>query len=224
MDAQGAGKGRNRFEGRNTERLYGILGKGTRAFDALAEHPTILALNDAVLQPNYLLTASQSIEIGPGEPHQPYHYDDAFCLVPRPRQPFSTAVIYAIDDFTPSNGATLIFPRSHLWGDQIPRPGFDVPMPAIMPAGSAIFFLSTLWHGGGENSSSGSRLAVTFQYCEPYMRPQENMFLSVPFAHLSQMSPRLVSMLGYSIHPPFVGHSNGHHPLKAVNSILKSKL
>ncbi len=203
---------------------------------------------------------------------QPYHFDDAFCLVPRPRKalrcalslsmrcgvrhvltrvcPCSVASIFAIDDFTATNGATLIFPRSHLWAEgalglvlcdllfvvthllfsrtrtqcarvagRVPGPD-DHPIPCVMPAGSVVVFLSTLWHGGGPNTSQQSRLAVTFQYCEPFIRPQENQFLVVPQEMLPQLSPKMVSMLGYSIHPPFIGHVDGKHPLKALRAKL----
>ena len=30
------------------------------------------------------------------------------------------------------------------------------------------------------------------------------------------MSPRIQQMLGYSIHPPFMGHADGVHPLRYV--------
>ena len=30
------------------------------------------------------------------------------------------------------------------------------------------------------------------------------------------MSPRLQALLGYSIHPPFMGHANGLHPLRTL--------
>ena len=111
-----ARKGRNAFEGRNTSRPYAILAK-SRIFDMMVEHPRILRLLDSLLLPNYLITASQAINIHPGEDRQPYHFDDAFCAVPRPRSPFGVSAIWAIDDFTVHNGATVVFPKSHLWAD-----------------------------------------------------------------------------------------------------------
>ena len=111
-----ARKGRNAFEGRNTSRPYAILAK-SRIFDMMVEHPRILRLLDSLLLPNYLITASQAINIHPGEDRQPYRFDDAFCAVPRPRSPFGVSAIWAIDDFTVHNGATVVFPKSHLWAD-----------------------------------------------------------------------------------------------------------
>src|SRR5688572_23404945 len=50
--------GANRFEGHLTQRVYAPLSK-TRAIDDLMDHPRILALLDALLLPNYLLSQAQ---------------------------------------------------------------------------------------------------------------------------------------------------------------------
>jgi len=46
-------------------------------FAALVEHPRVLAICDAFLAPNYLLTAAQAICIHPGEAAQGVYYDDS---------------------------------------------------------------------------------------------------------------------------------------------------
>jgi hypothetical protein len=158
-DSETRQRGRNSFEGRLTRRPYGILGK-SRAFDSLAEHPLILGLLDQLLLPDYLITTTQAIQILPGENPQPLHYDDAFCNVPRPRQAFSVATIWAIDDFTPENGGTIIYPKSHLWGDRVPSVE-DEHFALTMEKGSVAVFLGTLWHGGGPNTANSVRTAVT---------------------------------------------------------------
>ena len=70
----------------------------------------MLALLDRLLIPNYLLSALQVINIEPGESAQLLHHDDGFYPVPRPRAPLSAATIWAIDDFTDNNGATVVVP------------------------------------------------------------------------------------------------------------------
>ena len=52
--------GRDDFEGHRTRRVYALFAK-TRAFDACATHPTILAVLDRVLQ-HYQLSAPTGIE------------------------------------------------------------------------------------------------------------------------------------------------------------------
>lgn len=211
-----APRGRNNFEGERTQRLYSVVAH-TRDCDPLIEHPRILALLDRLLMPNYLLSQFQGIHILPGETPQPPHYDDAFYPLQRPRPALSAATIWALDDFTAENGATMIHPGSHLWGDRTPEAG-DTAVPAVMPAGSVIFFLGTLWHGGGANRTGAGRLGASAQYCEPWLRTQENLFLSTPASALAGRSEDMLRMLGYSIHPPFVGMVNGMHPKRLLET------
>lgn len=206
--------GRNNFEGHKTQRVYNVL-EQTRAIDALAVHPRITGLLDTLFQPNYLLSQAQIINILPGEAAQPLHYDDGFYPVERPRPPFGAATVWAIDEFTADNGATVVIPESHKLGQEIVTDR-NLAIPATMPAGSVVFFLGTLWHGGGANPSDNPRLAVTCQYCEPWLRPQENFFLELSKKTLNQIPEALLSMTGYSIHPPFMGMVNGMHPKRVL--------
>ena len=205
--------GRNPFEGRSTQRIYSVLNK-TRACDVIADHPRVLALLDRLLLPNYLLSMLQVINILPGEQAQMLHTDDAFYPLPRPRKALGAATIWAIDDFTADNGATDIIPGSHLWGEQRPNPVDRQPV--VMPAGSCVFFVGTLWHGGGANRSDRPRLAVTAQYCEPWVRPQEAFTLSMTRDTVLAVSEDIRRMLGYSIHPPFIGQVDGMHPKRLL--------
>ena len=84
-----------------------------------------------------------------------------------------------------------------------------------MPAGSVVVFAGTLLHRGGANTTDRPRLAITPQYCEPWLRQQEPMML-VAGAAAADYPPALQSLLGYSIHPPFMGHIGGRHPLKTL--------
>lgn len=104
--------GRNDFEGHRTQLVYSLVGPAP-IFAALVEHPLVLALCDAFLAPNYLLTASQAINIRPGETPQPFHTDDSFYRIARPRRAVSLSFIFAVDPFTAENGATHVVPGSH---------------------------------------------------------------------------------------------------------------
>lgn len=209
--------GRNTFEGRRTQRVYSVLNK-TRACDRLVDYPRVLALLDRLFMPNYLLSQLQVINIAPGETSQLLHCDDSFYPIPRPRPPLGAATIWAIDEFTEDNGATVVVPGSHVWDGERQAGPADNQMPVAMPAGSCVFFVGTLWHGGGANRSPRERLAVTAQYCEPWLRPQEAYSLSVPADIAHTVSEDIRRMLGYSIHPPFVGAVNGMHPLRLLEA------
>jgi ectoine hydroxylase-related dioxygenase (phytanoyl-CoA dioxygenase family) len=207
--------GRNSFEGRSTQRIYSVLSR-TRVCDRLADHPRVIAVLDQLLMPNYLLSALQAINIQPGEAAQLAHHDDGFYPVPRPRAPLAAATIWAIDDFTADNGSTVLFPGSHRWGKRRPGPN-DQSLPVVMSAGSCVFFVGTLWHGGGANTTSRDRLAVTAQYCQPWLRPMEAFTLSISRDIAREVSGDIRRMLGYSIHPPFVGAVDGLHPLRLLD-------
>lgn len=208
--------GRNNFEGFATQRLYTMMAE-TGIANPMVEHPLILGLLDQIFEPNYLLSQLQIINIRPGEAAQPLHYDDGFYPWPRPRRALSAATIIAVDDFTEDNGATVLIPESHNWGDRMPS-GDDKTklVKAIMPKGSALFFLGTLWHGGGANQSSAPRMCLTAQYCAPFCRTQENFSLSVPKAQVKTFSENIQRLLGYSIHPPFMGMVEGKHPKRVL--------
>ncbi|MDP5053300.1 MAG: phytanoyl-CoA dioxygenase family protein [Congregibacter sp.] len=207
--------GRNSFEGERTQRLYGLPQK-CRGADDFIVHPLILAHLDRLLQPNYLLSQAQVINILTGSPAQPLHIDDGFYPWPSPRPALSVATVFALDDFTENNGATVAIPGSHLWGEGRSPRDSDPRVKAVMRAGSCILFMGNLWHGAGENYSGGSRLAFTGQYCEPYLRTQENYFLSVSKSTAASVSENLRRLLGYSIHPPFMGMANGMHPKREL--------
>lgn len=227
----GSHMGRNNFEGSRTERIYTLVARD-RVFQDIVEDPRITALCDAILMPNYLLTASQAIVISPGETPQPWHTDDSFYPIPHPRPMISLSTIVAVEDFTAENGGTEVIPGSHRWseeqiqgayhsGDAERDPAFaerlaEQAVPVVMPAGTCLVFAGNLLHRGGANRGSGSRRAFSNQYCEPWARPQENFFLAIPPEQVAGMSPRVQSLLGYSIHPPFMGQVTAYHPLKTL--------
>ena len=223
----GTHRGRNAFEGRTTERVYTLVARG-KVFEDLADDPRLLAILDAFLAPNYLLSASHAICIFPGEVAQGLHTDEAFYQVPRPRPALGISVIGAIDAFTAENGGTVVLPGSHVWateqGEQVRaafQAGRRIPLmdglhSVEMPAGAILILQGTLVHGAGANVSDAPRLAFTNQYCQPWLRTQENFYLSVPRDRVRAMSPDLQSLLGYSITPPFLGMVTASHPAKCL--------
>lgn len=177
----------------------------TRVFDKFAIIPRVLALNDYFLEPGYLISAMHTIQINPGESLQDPHHDDAFCHIPRPRPPLGSAIIVAFDDFTAENGATNIIPGSHKWGGGR-RGKHSEAIPAVMPAGSVVYFVATTWHGGGQNKTNAPRHSLTVQYCQPYIRQIENQFLAVDPRRLDEIPKKIVEMMGYGLHQPFIGY------------------
>ena len=209
--------GRNPFEGHQTQRVYCLVAK-SRAFDRLILDPAVLDIAEQVLGPNFLLTATLAIKLEPGETAQDFHWDDIFYKVPRPRPAISLSTLWAIDDFTEENGATLVYPGSHLWGDGPPS---SVPeaVATTMRAGSVLVYYGTLVHAGGANRSDGERLGISLQYAAAWARQQENFMMAIGVDGARALPPRLQELIGYSIHPPFMGMIDGRHPKKLLTDI-----
>jgi ectoine hydroxylase-related dioxygenase (phytanoyl-CoA dioxygenase family) len=206
-------RGRNEFEGTKSTRVYSLAAKGD-PFLRLAEHPQVIAILERLLLPGFLLSTLQSIRLHPGETEQPWHSDDSFYLVPAPRPRLAISAIWAIEDFGDDNGATELVPGSHLAPCD---PETASIVRATMPAGSVVLFDGRTLHRGGANRSTRTRLAISPQYCEPWLRPQESQLLIVPPTAAAHCSAQMRSMLGYSIHPPFIGQVDGLHPLRLVD-------
>lgn len=219
----GSHRGRNDFEGFETERVYTLVARG-KVFEDLAVEPRLMALLSRFLEGAFLLSATHAINMRPGETAQSIHFDDSFYRVPRPRAAIGYSVIGAIDAFTRANGATEVIPGSHLWSDEeIGRRRADpgaleaMLVPMEIPAGACLVFPGTLLHRGGANRTGKPRLAFTNQYCEGWARAQENFFLSVPKETVRGMSPRAQALLGYELWPSFMGMVSGSHPKKALD-------
>src|SRR5215469_17659684 len=211
---RGTRTGRNSFEGFGTQRIYALFAK-TRVFDAAATDPLLLGVLDHVLG-HYQLSAPVGICIGPGEEAQVLHRDDAIYPVPEPHPPLVVNTMWPLDEFTASNGATRFIPGSHQW-EPGRRPGPDDAVEAaLLSPGSALFYLGSLWHGGGANQTSRPRLGVILEYAAGWLRQQENHCLAVPRSTARLLPERLAELLGYNIYPPFVGYVDGRHPRKVL--------
>ncbi|HUF34239.1 MAG TPA: phytanoyl-CoA dioxygenase family protein [Acidimicrobiales bacterium] len=203
--------GRNDFEGFATQRVYALFAK-TRAFDDPATHPLVLGVVDKVLE-HHQLSAPVGIQIGPGEKAQVLHRDDSIYPLARPHGDVVVNTMWPFDDFTEANGATRLVPASHRREDQ---PDEAETVVAEMPAGSVMFYLGSLWHGGGANHTDRPRLGVILEYVSSWLRPQENHVLAVPQEVVATLSPQLQELLGYNIYPPFVGYVDGRHPRRVL--------
>jgi ectoine hydroxylase-related dioxygenase (phytanoyl-CoA dioxygenase family) len=206
--------GRNFFEGFSTQRIYALFAK-TRTFDQAATHPLLLGVLDEVLG-HYQLSAPVGIRIGPGEKAQILHCDDAIYPLPKPHPTVVVNTMWPLDPFTQENGATRFVPGSHHWPPERHPTADDEVAVAAMAPGSAMFYLGSLWHGGGANQTERPRLGVILEYASAWLRPQENHCLAVPRGVARDLPERLQELLGYNIYPPFVGYVDGSHPRKVL--------
>jgi ectoine hydroxylase-related dioxygenase (phytanoyl-CoA dioxygenase family) len=205
----GAAPRGNPAEGFATLRTYNLLAKDP-VFQQMPVHHAVLPLVERVLDPGCLLSGMTAIDIGPGERAQPIHPDDLVMTVPRPHPPLMCTSLWALTDFTKENGATRIYPRTHLASD---RPDESAWIPAEMRAGSVLVIDGGLWHGGGANTTGSEwRIGVNVQYCAGFCRPQQNQYLGVPLEITRTFSDRLLELCGYSLYKGIMGHIDGQSP------------
>jgi ectoine hydroxylase-related dioxygenase (phytanoyl-CoA dioxygenase family) len=206
--------GRNDFEGFSTKRIYALFAK-VRGLDELAIDPLLLGTLDRVLGPHYQLSGPVGIDIGPGESAQGLHRDDTVYPLSWPHPQVVLNTMWALDDFTEDNGATLVVPGSHRTASDAPPPE-SAAVQATMPAGSVMLYSGTVWHGGGANRTGERRLGVILEYVVGWLRAQETHLLAVPPEVARTLPGRLQELLGYNIYPPFLGYVDGRHPLRTL--------
>lgn len=205
--------GPNEFEGFHTKRIFNLISRGP-AFRDLVINDAILASTEAILGPDVLLSGTTSMHIGPGETPQLLHCDDGMITLPRPHHPTMVTTLWALSDFTPENGGTLVCPGTHL-DPHTPKPGEHHEFIAAgMPAGSVLILHGSTWHAGGENSTSDvHRYGLSIQYVAGWCRQQQNLMLGTDPAVVATYPRRLQELIGYGMYKNVMGHVDRAHPL-----------
>ena len=210
--------GAGEFVGHKTRRTHTVLVNSPTA-GALALHPAIEALNDAVLGPycaRYQLSSAAAIAIGPEETRQELHRDDLVYPLAHPSERQSVVtVIWALTDFTAANGATLVVPGSHRWDDER-KPTLAEAVPAEMPRGSAVYILGSAYHAGGANRADSVRIGLLYGYCLGWLRQEQNQYLAVPPDIARTLPEALQRLIGYAVHEPFLGWHDLQDPIELL--------
>jgi ectoine hydroxylase-related dioxygenase (phytanoyl-CoA dioxygenase family) len=190
------------FSGKKTLRCSGVLRYAPRCAELIA-HPVVLAVADAILLPfcaDYRIGSNTGIEILPGESDQQLHRDDTMYPLQIAGLELQIGVMWAFNDFTAENGATRVVPGSHRFLRAWHKPDLTHWVNAVMPKGSALFYLGSTWHGGGANRSQLPRLGLINTYSLGWLRAEENHYLEVPPAVARRYDAPVRRLLGYTTH------------------------
>jgi ectoine hydroxylase-related dioxygenase (phytanoyl-CoA dioxygenase family) len=212
--------GRDDFAGFQTKRTGSLIARSP-SFHQLAMHPLILDTAAKILGPycqKFQLHLTQAIRLAPGETAQTLHRDQLVYSPFRFPQGMECEVhtIWALTDFTEENGATRVIPGSQMWeDDHIPTQEDTVA--AIMPKGSVLVFTGSVYHGGGTNRSSESRIGIQAGYNLGWLRQEENQYLAVPPSVACQLPEKLQSLIGYTLGGYALGYfGDVQHPKEAL--------
>ncbi|MFM7510099.1 MAG: phytanoyl-CoA dioxygenase family protein [Actinomycetota bacterium] len=193
--------GSDDFEGRNTRRVGGILGRSPSAV-ALIANEVVLDVADRVLGPDkstFQLHLTQAIAIGPGSPAQGLHRDQwcfDFHAFP-PDMVVEVSTIWALTDFTEATGATRVVTGSHRL-PSVTATDADATG-ATMPRGSVVIYTGSTVHGGGANRSDETRVGLNVDYTLGWLRQEENQYLSVPLEVAQALPESVQRLMGYSL-------------------------
>jgi hypothetical protein len=215
--------GEGMFLGRGTKRFSALFAKAPMS-KLLALDPLALSLADRVLKQSgacdaYEINLTQAIGIEPGEPNQLLHRDDDIWPIPHSGEVMLNT-IWTLDDFTEENGATRLIPGSHKWPrDRHPEPG-DATY-AEAPAGSVLFFLGSMLHGGSANHSRATRHGILLSYRVAWLAPTEKLLLSIAPEVARTFPPELQKLIGYQLHRPNLGWIECRDPIEWLNGAFK---
>ena len=127
-------------------------------------------------------------------------------------------VCFCFDEFTKENGATKVWPKSHLSGTRIQKSKeYDKKIKnsfryAEAKKGSAIIFLGHTWHQIGKNSNSLSRWGCLNQYKRWWIKPSTD-FTKCGAKIFKMLNQRQKELFGFSsISPRFDFKKNTRTP------------
>jgi hypothetical protein len=174
----------------------GLIVNG-RAFEEIAQHPTLRTVMESVLGTGMELSCLSGAVKGPGPSSVPPHTDYSYVPEPYPEFALNGVAVWALDDWTLDSGPTVIVRGSHRLR-RAPNPAVDdlsSGTPVAMPKGSVVFFAQGVWHWQGDRSQPGERVSLHNVYSRPFMRSHDN-FMNVDPMILQRNSPVLSSLLG----------------------------
>jgi ectoine hydroxylase-related dioxygenase (phytanoyl-CoA dioxygenase family) len=110
----------------------------------------------------------------------------------------SLNVMLTLDDFTATNGGTLVVPGTHQQPERPEQSFLDAAAVAIeCPAGAMIVFDSTLWHAAGPNHSEHDRLAINHQFTRSFFKQQIDYVRALGDGLILTQPPRVQQLLGW---------------------------
>jgi ectoine hydroxylase-related dioxygenase (phytanoyl-CoA dioxygenase family) len=197
LDATGFGQ--SDATGRLTKRTGALIARSP-SVRRLIMNPLVLGIVDARLSPKreYQISLTEIISLYPGAKSQFIHRDElAFGAYPFDNDfEVQVSTLWALTDYTEEMGATRVVPGSHRLGSDVKFELADT-VSAEMSRGSILIYSGKLYHGGGQNTSQRVRRAINIDYALPWLRQEENQYLSCPANIARTLPPELLVLMGY---------------------------
>ena len=192
--------GQDGFGGRLTTRTGGLVSRSEKCRE-LIEDNLILGLCDEFLLDyceRYQLHLTQIIRIRPGEKAQVIHRDRWAWGKHLSHVEPQLNTMWALTDFTKTNGATRLAVGSIKWEDRHEVTESEISK-AEMSLGSVLLYSGSVFHSGGANESDEDRIGLNITYTLGWLRQEENQYLSTPPDLAKNLNPKLQKLIGYSM-------------------------
>ena len=169
---------------------------------ALLDNQILINYLDTAFSDTCVVYAYQSSSLLPGQGNygSRVHVDS-----PRFISNYDTnmGVIFPLDDFTESNGATLVLKGSHR--NEV-LPDFDEfltnAVRACCSAGDMILFNGRLVHAAGANTTSKARHSLTINVCRSYMRQRFDFPRMMSADAINNLGPHGKRLIGMNVRVP----------------------
>ncbi|KAL3460945.1 phytanoyl-CoA dioxygenase [Aspergillus heterothallicus] len=239
------------FFPKETKRVNGLIGNSPTYTRTQAMNPLFQSLctellttrstfwwgdtrKESVSKP--YVTAAVAIQIGPGGKAQPLHGDsyvnhrvrdeiDAWDDERDEGREISIGMMVAGCKVTKENGGTQFIPGSHLWSTsrESPPPQSAVVTPTL-EKGDALIIFSSVFHGGGSNTTTDQHRVVYSTFVvRGYLRQEENQFLAIPQDVVKTFDRKTQEFIGYYISEPACGHVEQMDPIYVLYPELLEK-
>ncbi|MHC5002846.1 MAG: phytanoyl-CoA dioxygenase family protein [Planctomycetota bacterium] len=163
--------------------------------------PPVMEVARAILRETVILHDITGSRTGPGGGRR-LHIDSRL-PVRDPEHTMQMQALLCLDEFTETNGATVVCPGSH-------RSGLDprhlreesIPLvPCAAPRGSVVYFMAQTWHDSGPNLDRSDRWSINLFYARWWLKPNYDFTQCGPeiFARLSDEQKTL---FGFTSRPP----------------------
>ncbi|KID83547.1 phytanoyl-CoA dioxygenase family protein [Metarhizium guizhouense ARSEF 977] len=215
-----------------TKRAHGILAYSDATAELLV-NPLFQSVANGMLTSRYTYWEGQGkksvsakpqiasivgFRVEPGGTQQALHRDDSDYHTRNCDMPVMLGCVTALTKTTKENGATIVIPKSHLWGpDRMPLN--EEAIPAELEVGDATVFVGNVYHAGGANvTKDDARETIGMFLCKGTLRQEENSYLEVPpeLAKKRGLSPQVLRLLGYGIAPPALGLYKYQDPMRVI--------
>ena len=162
---------------------------------------------DPIRGPNchhYRVNVGGALQVWGGGTKQPLHREMGIYTPYLQHDPEWLECILAVNwagtDFTAENGATQLVPGSHRWPKEREAEPHEVAQ-AVMPKGSAVFWLGKALHGLGASRDDAPRTGILFTFVVNWLAQEENQYMAVPPEIARTLPERAQQLLGYRSSP-----------------------